>query len=173
MKNILSLSILVILTLAVHALTPVKGSLSPTGQFRVIRIYDGDTFTILDPNGLKTYNIRINGIDAPERTQEYGLYARAFLEQLIDGKPVKITPIGIDIWGRTTATCYDHQGHDIALEMLKAGMAWHYTQYSSNQKYAEAEKMARCAHTGLWCRTNPMNPQDYRHAPRDIKRKNQ
>lgn len=173
MKNILSLSILLLLTLATHALTPVKGILSPSGQFRVVRIYDGDTFTILDPNGLKTYNIRINGIDAPERTQEYGLYARAFLEQLIGGEPVTVKPIGIDLWGRTTALCYNHQGLDIALEMLKAGMAWHYTQYSSNRKYAEAETEARYTHTGLWCRPNPMNPQDYRHAPLNIKRQNQ
>ncbi|MBT6295987.1 MAG: nuclease, partial [Nitrospina sp.] len=38
---------------------------------KVVKVADGDTFTIVDSKGFK-YKIRLAGIDAPEQDQPYG-----------------------------------------------------------------------------------------------------
>lgn len=172
MKRITAIYILMVLAMGASAYQPIKFATAPQGRYHVVRIYDGDTFTILVPPN-DTYNIRIQGIDAPERRQEFGMYARLYLERLIDGKEVEIYPDELDKWGRTAARCFNHEGKDIGLEMIKAGMAWQYAPYNNNEKYVRAEQMARMTGMGLWCRPNPMNPQDYRQAPKEIKRKHQ
>lgn len=171
MKKLLILLILTIQAINTHAYEVKKFHTPAAGSYQVLRIYDGDTFTILVPPKYKV-NIRISGIDAPERTQEFGMYARLFLERLINDKPVYIKALSIDKWGRTVARCFNDKGQDLALEMLRNGMAWHYAQYDNTEAYTEAEQYARCIQAGLWCRSNPMTPQDYRNAPRHIRRKN-
>ena len=148
------------------------GTLAPKGSFAVWKVYDGDTFTILLPNHQR-FNIRINGIDAPERRQEYGMYARAYLIQLINGQRVTIIPLTIDKYGRTLATCYTSDGKDISLEMLKAGMAWHYSDYDNTTAYKEAEQEARYCGEGIWGNGNALNPQLYRSLTRTHKPKYQ
>ncbi|MCQ2339138.1 MAG: thermonuclease family protein [Paludibacteraceae bacterium] len=157
--------------LRLSAYQAVRFERAPRGKYRVVRIYDGDTFTILVPPDY-TFNIRIQGIDAPERRQEFGMYARLYLEALVNGMEVEIFPMELDKWGRTAARCFNYEGKDIGLEMIKAGMAWYYGEYYKDPKYENEERVARVTQTGLWCRPNPMNPQVYRQAPRSVKRKN-
>ena len=167
--------LIVLLTLwaaCAAAYTPVKFERAPRGKYRVVRIYDGDTFTILVPPDY-TFNIRIQGIDAPERRQEFGMYARVYLERLIGGQDVEIYPMETDKWGRTAARCFNHEGKDIGLEMIKAGLAWYYSEYYKDPKYENEERMARAAQAGLWCRPDPISPQAYRQAPTAVKRKYQ
>jgi endonuclease YncB( thermonuclease family) len=51
---------------------------------RVERIADGDSFTVRVESG-KIFEVRINGIDAPERRQPFGPSARTSLHRLIAG----------------------------------------------------------------------------------------
>ena len=173
-KLLLILSIIVNCQLSiVNSQNPYNlGTMAPKGSFPILKIYDGDTFTILTPDG-RRFNIRINGIDAPERTQEDGMYAREYLVQLINNERVTIYPLSIDRYGRTLATCYTYDGRDIALEMLQAGMAWHYALYDNTAAYIKAEQTARYTGEGIWANANAIDPQTYRTLTRIQKLKHQ
>ena len=64
---------------------------------RVIKVYDGDSITVLIQLGFKAtleQNIRILGIDTPEirtknlKEKKFGLKVRDYLKRLIEGKEV-------------------------------------------------------------------------------------
>lgn len=58
---------------------------------------------------------------------------------------------------------------DVGLEQIRAGLAWHYTQYAKEQaplqreRYAETERRARERREGLWSDVRPVPPWDFRH----------
>ncbi|MFL1707055.1 thermonuclease family protein [Campylobacter sp. MOP7] len=54
---------------------------------KVIKVADGDTITILNPQK-KQIKVRLYGIDAPEKKQAYGEKSRKFLDSMIAGKNV-------------------------------------------------------------------------------------
>ena len=63
-------------------------------------------------------------------------------------------------------------GRDVNLELVKAGMAWHYKYYERDQspenrkQYAGAEVEARKARRGLWEMVSPTPPWDFRRSQR-------
>ena len=128
---------------------------------KVIGVADGDTFT-----GLTTDNqqvkCRMYGIDAPEKKQAYGNRSKQTLSDLIFGKYVKIKIQNKDRYGRAVVWAFTTDNKDISAEMLRAGMAWHYKQYSKDNDYAELEKQARKKEIGLWTDKNPLEPWEYR-----------
>ena len=46
--------------------------------------------------------------------------------------------------------------------MISDGFAWHYSKYSKDKKFAEAENDARIKKKGLWIDQDPVAPWDYR-----------
>lgn len=80
---------------------------------KVIKVYDGDTFTIvfrLSTFGkLQRHSIRIADIDAPEVTgasKEKGIISRDKLRTLILNKLVKVDIVKLDKYGRFLAHVY-------------------------------------------------------------------
>ena len=113
------------------------------------RVVDGDTIDL----GL-SYNIRIHGIDAPERRQKCGelacgKMARAWLKQQADGKLVRCERTAWDRrYGRPVARCALSDGRDLGQMMVAAGMAWAYLKYADD--YALDEKTAALQKRGFW-----------------------
>ena len=66
---------------------------------KVIKISDGDTITVL--SGKEQTKVRLYGIDAPEKKQDYGQKSRQFLASLIAGQVVEVEPKGKDRYKRT------------------------------------------------------------------------
>jgi hypothetical protein len=65
----------------------------------VVGIADGDTLTLLDSS--KTpHRIRIDGIDAPERSQPYGQRARQSLADMAHGRGARAECARTDRYGR-------------------------------------------------------------------------
>ncbi len=63
-----------------------------------IGVTDGDTIEVLrDHTAIK---VRLEGIDCPERGQDFGQKAKQFTSGLVFGKAVEIRPIGEDRYGR-------------------------------------------------------------------------
>ena len=139
---------------------------------RVVRVADGDTITVLATGGTRSvasatqHKIRLQGIDAPEKKQAFGNASRKFLSGLVANREVRVTYAKRDRYGRILGTVFV-DGRDINLEMLKAGMAWHYKKYDTNPAYAKAETEARAARRGLWQEKNPTPPETFRKRGRN------
>ncbi len=139
--------------------------LACTSQSRIegtaIRIIDGDTFELLTSNK-RPIRIRLFGIDAPEKNQEFGTASKQVLASRIFQKKVIVEKVNTDRNGRMVAVVYC-DGVDINLYMIRSGMAWHFTRYSKRQDYANAEQAARSEKVGLWSHASPIAPWDFRH----------
>ncbi len=87
---------------------------------RCIGVSDGDTIVVLrDRSSIK---VRLEGIDCPERGQDFGHKAKQFTSRLVFGKTVKIDAIGQDRYGRIVARVVV-DGKDVSVELLKLGLA--------------------------------------------------
>lgn len=134
---------------------------------KVTAVLDGDTIDVMH-NG-KPERIRLEGIDAPERAQKQGTEARAFINERIYGKEVKVISTGTDKYGRTLAHVYidaDNTAGEFPVWLNKvlvvSGLAWHYKKYSQDKELAAAEELARKFQTGVWKDPNPIAPWDFR-----------
>ncbi len=155
--RVITLGLLICLSLAASADTL-------TGK--VVKITDGDTLYVLDAN-YQQHKVRLAGIDAPERKQAYGLASRKHLLSIVAGKQVMIEYQKRDRYGRIVGKVL-LDGIDVCLEQVKAGFAWHYKKYQSEQSiedrqlYADAENQAREGRLGLWRENNPIPPWEHR-----------
>ena len=128
---------------------------------RVVKVADGDTITILDAANVQ-HKIRFHGIDAPEKAQAFGQKSKQHLSSLVFGKDVRVKYKSRDKYGRILGTVYV-DGKDVNLEMIRAGLAWHYKRYDNSPAYAAAESEASAARRGLWSDPNPTPPEEFRH----------
>ena len=124
---------------------------------KVIKISDGDTITVL--NNKEQTKVRLYGIDAPEKKQDYGQKSKQFLASLIAGQVVEVEPKGKDRYKRTLGIIY-HKGQDINAQMVLNGYAWAYVKYS--RMYIDQERLARDNKRGLWQSSNPTPPWEWR-----------
>lgn len=129
---------------------------------KVIKIVDGDTFDVLDNNNI-VVRIRMNGIDCPERRQDYYQVCKDALSRYIFGRDVQLIIHGTDRYRRTLADVF-YQEKNINLLMIRNGFAWHYKKYSSDVEMAKAEEKARAEGLGLWKIKKPVAPWDFRKA---------
>ena len=128
---------------------------------KCVGVTDGDTATVL-VDGNRQVKVRFDGIDAPERSQDFGQRAKQKLSDLIYGKQVKVIISDTDKYGRSVGTVYVGSTNT-NLEMVKSGLAWHYKQYAPNNiELANAEKAARASKVGLWSHANPTPPWNWR-----------
>ncbi len=128
-------------------------------------VVDGDTLIIQQP-GKGNQTIRLYGIDAPETKQPFGESARAHLQDLVLGQPLRAEVRGKDRYGRSIARVYVNSS-DINLSLVQEGYAWHYAAYAPNDfDLAEAEALAAANHLGLWQQEKPIAPWEYRKGER-------
>ena len=66
---------------------------------RVVRVADGDTITIINDQKQQT-KIRLYGIDAPEKAQDFGNKSREKLASLVAGRNIDVMVMDIDRYGR-------------------------------------------------------------------------
>ncbi len=134
-------------------------SRGPLFTGRVVAVHDGDTISVLV--GRRPRKVRLEGIDCPELSQPYGRVAKLFTSDRAFGKTVDVQQTTVDRYGRIVGRVVVN-GEDLSNAILAAGLAWHYTQYSSDRTLDAAEWSARAAHRGLWSQPNPMPPWVYR-----------
>ena len=132
---------------------------------KVVSVTDGDTFKGLTVNK-EEVKCRIYGIDAPETSsggaQPFCQKSKQTLSELIFGETVRIKVQNKDRWGRAVVWVYTPGGKDVAAEMIRTGMAWHFKKYSNDPKYAQLENQARKQRIGLWADKNPIAPWEWR-----------
>lgn len=127
---------------------------------KVIAVKDGDTIEMLVNN--KPVTIRLHGIDCPEKKQPFGQKARQLTSERCFGKTVKAVKVSKDRYRRIVARVVLPGGELLNLQLLKAGLAWHYTKYDHSDEFALAEKEARSQKLGIWSVKDPVAPWDWR-----------
>jgi micrococcal nuclease len=127
---------------------------------KVAAVVDGDTIHVVDDHGVPL-NIRLDGIDCPESGQPFGGVARRFVRAAAFDRDVEIRVVDQDAYERLVARV-SVDGQDLSTQLLRAGLAWHYTEYSHDAALASAEKDARQAKRGLWSESNAVPPWVWR-----------
>ena len=113
---------------------------------KVKNVDDGDTIIVLHDD--KDEHIRLNGIDAPEKTQTYGKKAKHFTEQSVQGKEVTILEHGKDKHGRTIGDVVLPDGRNLSEQLIKEGLAWWFFKHSKDETLKTLEIEAREAKKG-------------------------
>jgi endonuclease YncB( thermonuclease family) len=137
---------------------------------KVVAVLDGDTLTVID-GAKQQYEVRIDGIDAPEMEQAFGDRAKKSLYDLVYGKTVTITGSKPDRRGRVIGKV-TLRDKDIGLMQIERGLAWYFRKYANGlsredaQKYELAEDGARTRQRGLWASPGPIPPWELRAAQR-------
>jgi len=151
--------------LLVLLLSPVLRADSLAGK--VVKVVDADTIHLLD--AFKTlHKVRLSGIDAPERRQAFGHKSKDYLAALVAGKLITVDWHKRDRYQRIVGKII-HEGRDVNLLLVRAGLAWWYRKYASEQSpvdrvlYEAAEDRAKEEHKGLWSEPSPVPPWEWRH----------
>jgi len=132
---------------------------SATIKGKVVKVTDGDSITLLT-EGNKQVKIRLNGVDCPERGQDFGTKATNFTRDLCAGKYVVVDSIGIDRYKRVLGVVWV-DSVNVNEELLINGLAWRY-KYNKSQHYLELEQGARKKKINIWSMKNPVAPWDFR-----------
>lgn len=128
------------------------------GQFKVTRVYDGDTVKAIGHD--ITIKIRLVGIDAPEIShgkrqpgQPYGQRSKKYLAKLILNRMVDVKGYGLGPYNRVLGVISMH-GENINLFMIRAGLAEVYRGRPPRgfglEPFWKAEREARKAKKGMW-----------------------
>lgn len=131
---------------------------------KIIGVSDGDSVTLLDDKN-QVFKIRLHGIDAPEKKQDYGTVSKNFLGDLIYDKMVWVKTNGMDRYGRTIGIIYlneEMNGLSVNEKSLENGMSWHYKKYDKNILWERIELNAKENKIGLWKIPNPTPPWLFR-----------
>ncbi|MDL2303090.1 thermonuclease family protein [Dysgonomonas sp. OttesenSCG-928-D17] len=138
--------------------------LGTTYQFvlssRVVRVADGDTVTLLTDQR-EQIRVRLDGIDAPERGQDYGQKATLFVREMCYNKPVIVHKKGVGRYGRVLGVLYVN-GVNVNEALVCQGLAWHYKHYSNDPTLDSLERQARKEKLNIWRMKNPIAPWEYR-----------
>ena len=126
---------------------------------RVVKVYDGDTITLLDKD-MQQHRIRFYGIDAPEKSQSFGKRSQENLANMIAGKMVNVDVQAEDRYGRSVGIVY-LDDVDINKRQVADGYAWAYMQYGG-EIYKNDELKAREKRLGMWIDPNIEMPSEYR-----------
>jgi len=126
---------------------------------QITYFYDGDTVKIADGNLI--YKLRLTDIDAPERSQSYGLKSRRALMQFCKNANVEVFLSGVDKYHRNLGKLYCNQ-QDTSLLMVKNGHAWFNSRYSNDATLSYAEQTARQSQLGLWANKSHEPPWQWR-----------
>lgn len=133
---------------------------------QVVAVADGDTLTVLDGER-RQYRVRLQGIDAPEKGQDYWRVSKQSLADRVFSQSVIIEYEKTDRYGRLVGRVL-RDGRDINFEMLQGGAAWFYAKYARELptdrrlNYASAEALSRGARQGLWRNPSPVPPWQWR-----------
>lgn len=140
------------------ALAPYVAQADFTG--RVVKVSDGDTLTVLVD--AKQVKVRLDSIDAPERSQPLGNRSQQSLAQLCAKTTARVVTKGLDRYGRTVGVILC-DGVEANSEQVKRGMAWVFDRYAArNSPLYDLQREAQGTRRGLWADPQPMAPWAYR-----------
>jgi len=113
---------------------------------KVVRVIDGDSITVLRDG--RAEQIRLWGIDCPEKGQDFGTKAKQSMSILVFAKTVEVEPVMTDRYGRTVA--FVRVGDTLVNEeLIRQGLAWVFTRYCDRPICQGWKVLARITHEPL------------------------
>jgi len=154
----------------VRLLKEEKFELPRGHQFKVVKVFDGDTVRV-EGFGLQ-FKIRLVGIDTPElgkkgqHYQPYSRRAKQELTRLIHEKTVSLKQYGTGGYNRVLAEIF-MGATNVNLEMIRSGLAEVYRgkmpKMLNANLYFQAEKQAKHSLKGMWAQeTAYISPKQWR-----------
>jgi micrococcal nuclease len=140
-----------------------------TWQGKVVGVSDGDTITVMHDG--KSEKIRLYGVDCPEKAQDFGQKAKRFSSDMVFGKTVDVESVVTEKDGRTIGIVRT-EDKCLSEELIRNGLGWVYTRYCDKafcSQWKQLEQKAKSAKTGLWSKTDPTPPWDFRRATKSSK----
>ncbi len=137
---------------------------------QAVRVYDGDSVW-LKPWGEAAYQqrhkwvVRLQGIDAPELCQDFGVASQNALAVRLAGQRLGVTWLGKDIYGRwlVKLRLLDTPSKpDVGQWMVSKGYAWAYRFKGDAGPYEHVEQVAQSNGLGLFANTNAVQPRVFR-----------
>lgn len=136
---------------------------------KVVSIVDGDTITVLHNGQHK--EIRLYGIDCPEKGQEHGQQAQTLTTALVAGRIIEVKPMPPDRSGQG-AGLVQVDGQSLNELLIQNGYAWVDRQACREKFCADWGKLERVAKNekkGMWNDSLLVPPWEWRAAQRDNK----
>ena len=130
-----------------------------TGE--VTYVTDGDTLWVRPERGSPPRKLRLDGIDAPEICQAYGIDAKQALVKRLLHRQVTVSTRATDDYNRALVTVR-LDGEDVGGWMVTQGYAWSYKYRQDDGPYAAEEKVARRRSKGLFADEGAERPRDFR-----------
>jgi endonuclease YncB( thermonuclease family) len=151
-------------------------TISLAGEFKVTRVYDGDTILVVRDHRL-IRKVRLVGIDAPETSQKryqpgqpYSQQAKKYLSSLVLNRTVSIIGYELDVYNLVLGVV-SWEGININLEMVRSGLAEVYRGNPPKgldlDPYWKAEREAKAAMRGMWSLGDRyISPKEWRRTQR-------
>lgn len=149
---------------------PLSGGYTLTG--RVVRVADGDTFTLLVDG--KQQKVRMASIDAPETTkdskqpgQAHAQASKDALAALIAGKTLTVSCFERDRYDRNVCDVPLGNGVTANQKQVAAGLAWANMEgrgkFMRDSKIPALERQAKEAKQGIWSQPGAVSPWAWRY----------
>ena len=119
----------------------------------VTSVADGDTVNVSTADA-STLTVRLDGIDTPERGEPYSTQATRATRVMLLSKRVQLQGTDVDRYGRLVARVV-LDGVDSSLQLVRDGLACHFTRYSSDVALAAAQSDAQRRGAGFWAQGAP------------------
>jgi endonuclease YncB( thermonuclease family) len=136
---------------------------------KVVSVADGDTITVLHNDQKK--EIRLYGIDCPEKEQSHGEQAKALTTALVSGRNVDVEQKDIDRYDRVVGLV-KVDGQSLSELIVQNGYAWVYTKYCKEKfcaDWVKLESVAKQQKKGIWQDSVVVPPWEWRAAKREGK----
>ena len=144
-----ALTLLALVLAAPAASGQVRDLVGVQFQAHVVSVVDGDTLDAIPAGETRAIRIRLEGVDAPERGEPFSDAARRLVRTLLFDQRARLEGRDVDRYGRLVARV-SLAGSDTSVALVAAGLACHYTQYSTDSRLAEAERQAQRLGNGFW-----------------------
>jgi endonuclease YncB( thermonuclease family) len=125
-------------------------------------VIEGDLITIISKG--KEVEIRLFGIDTPEKTQAFGQSAKNFTGAMASKGEIRVEPKTKDQSGKIVGLVFVN-GINLNEQIVSQGFGWVYRQYCKERFCADwlkLESNAKGSQKGLWANANPTPPWEYR-----------
>lgn len=133
----------------------VSEAVSTATKFSVV---DGDSLKVTFGADIPV-SIRLAGIDAPELGQHYGFEAKENLERQLAQTRPEMTFEENGKYGRKVCTLF-LDGLNLNVQLVENGFAW--ASPDAGESFQNAQKMAQERGLGLWSRSTPTPPWEWR-----------